>query len=319
MASLLFIDGQHGTTGLSILQRLEGRRDLQLIELAPELRRDLSARVDAIARSDIAVLCLPDAAAREIAQATEGVTSCAIIDASTAHRVHGAWTFGFPELTRGQRSTLRESRRISNPGCYSTGAIALLRPLSDEGLLDRSMVHTVLGVSGYSGGGKDLIHLHESVTDIEPFGLYGFDLDHKHLPEIVKYGGLGRTPIFVPSVGHFPQGMLVVIPLSRDHVQAGFERVHQALADRYAGEPLLKVRPFREQEWLSRGRFLRADRLAGRNDMELAVYADAKGERGLLVACLDNLGKGASGAAVQLINIKLGVAETAGLMPNGAT
>src|SRR5678815_2172826 len=309
----IFIDGQHGTTGLQILDRLKDRPDIELLELPMADRKDLGKRAEIAKSADIAVLCLPDAAAKELVAAL-GDSDTVVIDASTAHRVADGWTYGFPELTKAHRQKLLESKRISNPGCYPTGAIAILRPLIDAGLLRADSTPAVFGVSGYTGGGKELIAVHEK-PDVEPFGLYGMELTHKHVPEMKKYSGLVHAPLFVPSVGHYAQGMLVMVPITRDIAAKKLEPkdVQDVLAERYAGETFVKVRPFADRSWLERDRFLRADRLIDTNSMELAVYANPAEEQILAVASLDNLGKGASGAAVQTINLKTGVDEATGL------
>jgi N-acetyl-gamma-glutamyl-phosphate reductase len=309
----IFIDGQHGTTGLQILDRLKDRPDIELLELPMAERKDLAKRAEIARAADIAVLCLPDAAAKELVAAL-GDADTVVIDASTAHRVADGWTYGFPELGKAHRQKLLESRRISNPGCYPTGAIALLRPLIDTGLLRADSTPAVFGVSGYTGGGKELIAVHEK-PDVEPFGLYGMELTHKHVPEMKKYSGLKHAPLFVPSVGHYAQGMLIVLPITRDITTRPVDAkdVQQVLAERYEGEKFVTVRPFADRGWLERDRFLRADLLVDTNSMELAVYANPAEEQILAVASLDNLGKGASGAAVQTINLKTGVDETTGL------
>src|SRR5882672_6346573 len=310
----IFIDGQHGTTGLQIHQRLKDRPDIELLELPMADRKDLAKRAEIARAADIAVLCLPDAAAKELVAAL-GDADTVVIDASTAHRVADAWTYGFPEMAKDHRQKLLDSRRISNPGCYPTGAIAILRPLVDAGIVRASSTPAVFGVSGYTGGGKELIAVHENTPDVEPFGLYGVELTHKHVPEMKKYSGLSHAPLFVPSVGHYAQGMLVMVPITRDILgkQANAADVQKVLVDHYAGEKFVTVRPLADRSWLERDRFLRADRLIDTNSMELAVYGnDAEGNI-LALASLDNLGKGASGAAVQVINLKTGVDEATGL------
>ena len=309
----VFIDGQHGTTGLQIHDRLKDRPDIELLELPMADRKDLAKRAEIARAADIAVLCLPDAAAKELVAAL-GDSDTVVIDASTAHRVADGWTYGFPELSKAHRQKLLESKRIANPGCYPTGAIGLLRPLIDAGLVRADSTPAVFGVSGYTGGGKELIAVHEK-PGVEPFGLYGMELTHKHVPEMKKYSGLKHAPLFVPSVGHYAQGMLIVLPITRDITTKKIDAadVQQVLAEHYEGEKFVTVRPFADRSWLERDRFLRADRLIDTNSMELAVYGnDAEGTI-LAVASLDNLGKGASGAAVQTINLKTGVDEATGL------
>jgi N-acetyl-gamma-glutamyl-phosphate reductase len=309
----IFIDGQHGTTGLQIHDRLKDRPDIELLELPMADRKDLAKRAEIARAADIAVLCLPDAAAKELVAAL-GEADTVVIDASTAHRVADGWTYGFPELSKQHRQKLLDSRRIANPGCYPTGAIAILRPLIDAGLVRADSTPAVFGVSGYTGGGKELIAVHEQ-PDVEPFGLYGMELTHKHVPEMKKYSGLKHAPLFVPSVGHYAQGMLVIVPITRDITVKTIEakNVQQVLGERYAGEKFVTVRPFADRSWLERDRFLRADRLVDTNSMELAVYANPAEQQILAIASLDNLGKGASGAAVQTINLKTGVDEATGL------
>jgi N-acetyl-gamma-glutamyl-phosphate reductase len=309
----IFIDGQHGTTGLQILDRLKGRPDIELLELPMADRKDLGKRAEIAKASDITVLCLPDAAAKELVAAI-GDADTVVIDASTAHRVADGWTYGFPEMAKDQRQKLRDSHRISNPGCYPTGAIALLRPLVDAGIVRKDATPAVFGVSGYTGGGKDLIAVHET-PGVEPFGLYGLGLAHKHVPEMKKYSGLTHAPLFVPSVGHYAQGMLITVPITRDITtrQVTAKDVHGVLADRYKGEAFVPVRPLGDKSWLERDQFLRADRLINTNTLELAVYGNDADGNVVAIASLDNLGKGTSGAAVQVINLKTGVDETTGL------
>jgi len=314
----IFIDGQHGTTGLKIHERLKDRPDIELLELPMADRKSLPARVEIARAADIAVLCLPDAAVKELMAALDGAeggdADVCVIDASTAHRVADGWTYGFPELSKQHREKLRVSRRISNPGCYPTGAIAILHPLVEAGIVRADSTPAVFGVSGYTGGGKELIEVHEK-PGVEPFGLYGLELTHKHVPEMKKYSGLSRTPLFVPSVGHYAQGMLITVPITRDITAKAVNaaEVQKVLADHYAGETFVTVRPLADRKWLERDRFLRADRLIDTNSMELAVYGNDADGNVLAVASLDNLGKGASGAAVQVINLKTGVDETTGL------
>jgi N-acetyl-gamma-glutamyl-phosphate reductase len=310
----IFIDGQHGTTGLKIHERLKDRPDIELLELPLADRKDLAKRVEITRAADIAVLCLPDAAVKELMAALGDADTC-VIDASTAHRVAEGWTYGFPELSKAHRTALLASKRIANPGCYPTGAIAILRPLVDAGIVRADATPAVFGVSGYTGGGKELIEVHEKNPDVEPFGLYGVELTHKHVPEMKKYSNLQHAPLFVPSVGHYAQGMLVMVPITRDIVakKVTAADVQKVLADYYAGETFVPVRPLADRKWLERDRFLRADRLIDTNSMELAVYGNEAEQQILAVASLDNLGKGASGAAVQVINLKTGVDETTGL------
>ena len=263
----IFIDGQHGTTGLQIHERLKDRPDIELLELPMADRKDLAKRVEIAKSADIAVLCLPDAAAKELVAALGDADTC-VIDASTAHRVAEGWVYGFPELEKAHRAKLLASKRISNPGCYPTGAIAILRPLVDAGIVRADATPAVFGVSGYTGGGKELIAVHEQNPDVEPFGLYGVELTHKHVPEMKKYSNLQHAPLFVPSVGHYAQGMLVMVPITRDIVakKVSAADVHKVLADYYAGETFVPVRPLSRPQ-VAGARPLPAGRPADRHQL----------------------------------------------------
>lgn len=310
----IFIDGEAGTTGLQVRERLEKRGDIELIQLDPALRKDAGARKDALNSCDAAILCLPDDAAKEAVKLVEN-ENVVVIDASTAFRVADGWTYGFPELAPGHRDLVKNSKRISNPGCYPTGFIALTRPLVDAGILSAGSALTVNAVSGYTGGGKALIKVYEE-EEHEPWGAYGFNLEHKHLPEMAKWSKLGREPIFMPSVGSFAQGMVVSVPLHYDALSSdgrSAERLHQCLRERYADSIYVSVRDLNKTDDLERGAFMRPDSLANTNKLELSVYANDKKQTAILVARLDNLGKGASGAAVQNMNLSLGLEETTGL------
>lgn len=315
MAARVFIDGEAGTTGLQIRERLLARRDIDLISLDDAARKDAGARRDALRAADVAILCLPDDAAREAAALVEGAPT-KLIDASTAHRTAPGWVFGFPEFRAGQREAVIGASRVSNPGCYSTGAIALLAPLAAAGLLPADFPVTVNAVSGYSGGGKALIRRYEAKGEEgfkpDPFYAYGLTLAHKHVPEITRWAGLAHPPIFQPAVAAYAQGMLVNVPLALWALpkRPAPADIHAALAERYAGARFVRVAPLGEAAGLKE---LDPQALNGTNMLELFVFADAATGRAVLTARLDNLGKGASGAAVQNLNLLLGLAEDAGL------
>lgn len=304
MKPRIFIDGEHGTTGLQIRSRMEGRRDVELLSIPEAERRNAAMREDLLNTADIAILCLPDDASREVVTMLAGNASTRLIDTSTAHRTAEGWVYGFAELEKDQAQKIRDARFVANPGCYPTGAIALLRPLRDAGLIPGDYPVSVNAVSGYTGGGKQLIAQMEDSAHPDHIAsqhfLYGLDLAHKHLPEMKVYGRLPRAPIFAPSVGRFAQGMLVQVPLHLEGVSA--ETVHATLADHYAGQNIVTLASPAESAATKR---LDPTELAGTDGMKLHVFASPDGSRLNLVALLDNLGKGASGAAVQNMDLML--------------
>ena len=316
MTYKIFIDGEEGTTGLQIRQRLERRPELSLIHLPNKGRKDPGMRREAFLAADVGILCLPDSAAREVVSFLNGANT-KLIDASTAHRVSDNWVYGFPELNQEQKGLISSASRVTNPGCYSTAAIALLRPLVSGGIIPVDYPVTINAISGYSGGGKTLIARMEDATlknkiRAEYFA-YGLSLEHKHIPEIVFYSGLNNRPVFVPSVGRFRQGMVVQIPLQLWSLQPkpSVKKICNTLKTFYSGQTFVSVA--NEVDIESRLAFLDPEELNNTNRIRLFVFSNEEYDQIVLTAQLDNLGKGAAGQAIQNLNLMLGLPETSGL------
>lgn len=302
----VFIDGEVGTTGLQIRTRLEGRSDIDLVSIDPAKRKDDDEKRRILNSVDLAILCLPDDAARASVAMVEN-PSVKILDASTAHRTDSEWVYGFPELLPGQFERIIAAKRVSVPGCYPTGALGLVRPLVDAGLMSPDHLLTINAVSGYTGGGRKLIEAFEGVGDDridDAYRVYALELKHKHVPEMHLYSGLTNRPIFSPSVGRYRQGMLVQIPLHLASLQGkpSAKAIHDALSARYEGRQFVKVMPYPPTETV-----LEPEALNGTNTLELYVFSNEEEGHALLTARLDNLGKGASGAAVQNLELMLGL------------
>ena len=317
MAPKVFIDGEAGTTGLQIHRRLKERRDLALLAIDPARRKDANARRELLNGADLVILCLPDEAAREAVALIES-NSVRVIDASTAHRTERGWTYGFPEMSAEQRKAIANSRRVANPGCYPTGFIGLVRPLVEAELLPRDWPVTVNAVSGYSGGGRSMIAEFEDTAAPNytrvPYRIYALGLAHKHVPEMQAHTGLTHRPLFAPAVGRYAQGMIVEVPLPLDALPTApkLKDLHAALTRAYDGEAFVEVASLEEAAAL---KTLEPEALNGTNRMRLYVFGSDEAKQARLVALLDNLGKGAAGAAVQNLNLMLGLPETAGLGP----
>lgn len=312
MAYKIFVDGQEGTTGLQINEYLARRADIEVLRIDPEKRKDSAERKRLINASDVTFLCLPDDAAREAVALVDNPRTC-VIDASTAHRVDPAWAFGLPELARDQREKIRTGKRIANPGCHATAFILALRPLVADGLLPADTQIAANSITGYSGGGKKMIEHYRSPQRIDAPRPYALGLTHKHLPEMRAYTGLAVAPIFQPIVGPFYKGLAVTAYLHPRQLsrKATPEDVRTILADYYAGEAFIRVAPV-DLEANTEGGFFDVEANNDTNRVDLFVFGNE--ERMLVVARLDNLGKGASGAAVQAMNVHLGVEESLGLV-----
>jgi N-acetyl-gamma-glutamyl-phosphate reductase len=313
MSTIVYVDGQEGTTGLRIHELLARRTDIEVLRIDPDRRRDDAERARLLNACDVAFLCLPDAAAREAAALVVNPRTC-IIDASTAHRTAPGWAYGLPELCPGQRGAIRAAKRISNPGCHATAFVLLLRPLVDAGLVTADLPLSATSITGYSGGGKKMIAQYQAGGDprLGSPRPYGLALAHKHLPEMKVHGGLRQAPVFMPIVADFYQGLAVSVPLHLSQLRGGTdgEAIQRALAAHYAGERFVRVMPLSDPATLEQG-FFDVQACNGSNACELFVFANDR--QALLLARLDNLGKGASGAAVQSMNVHLGLDEGLGL------
>jgi len=317
MTYAVFVDGQEGTTGLRIHEYLAQRQDIEVLRIDADKRKDATERARLLNAADVAFLCLPDAASREAAAMISNPNTC-LIDASTAHRTVPGWTFGLPELCKGQREAIRAAKRIANPGCHASAFILALRPLVDAGLLGAEALVSAASITGYSGGGKSMIAQYEAGGDarLQAPRPYALSLTHKHLPEMMAHTGLRHAPVFQPIVGNFYKGLAVSVPLHLSQLRAGSTpaQVREALAAHYEGERFIRVMPLRDPATLEDGFFdVQACNDTNRVDIFVFGSPDDKPGQILLMARLDNLGKGASGAAVQAMNVHLGVEESLGL------
>ena len=314
---VVFVDGQEGTTGLRIHEYLAARSDIEVLKIDAERRKDAAERARLLNAADVAFLCLPDAAAKEAVALVTNPHTC-VIDASTAHRVAPGWTFGIPELAPGQREALRHAKRIANPGCHSTAFIALLRPLVDAGLVARDLPVTATSITGYSGGGKKMIEEYHAGGNavLEAPRPYGLKLSHKHVPEMMAYTGLTVKPVFMPIVGNFCKGLAVSVPLHLSQLRSGSDgaadgaAIVRAFERHYEGERFIRVMPLADPA-ITEPNFFDVQGANDSNRIDLFVFADEK--QAILIAREDNLGKGASGAAVQCMNLHLGCDEGLGL------
>ncbi|MBA4176019.1 MAG: N-acetyl-gamma-glutamyl-phosphate reductase [Leptothrix sp. (in: Bacteria)] len=312
MSTKVFVDGQEGTTGLRIHEYLTARRDVEVLRIAPEKRKDSAERARLLNAADVAFLCLPDDAAREAAAMIDNPRTC-LIDASTAHRTVSGWAYGLPELAPGQRDAIRANKRIANPGCHASAFILLLRPLVDAGLVPAAAFVSATSITGYSGGGKKMIEQYQAIP-LEPALTsprpYGLTLAHKHLPEMAAHTGLAAPPVFQPIVGNFYKGLAVSVPLSLTALGTTAQALQSAFEAHYAGERFIRVMPLRDAATLAGG-FFDVQGCNDTNRVDLFVFASET--QAIVMARLDNLGKGASGAAVQAMNVHLGVDEALGL------
>jgi N-acetyl-gamma-glutamyl-phosphate reductase len=311
MSYTAFVDGQEGTTGLRIHEYLAQRKDIEVLRIDPERRKDAAERARLLNAADIAFLCLPDAAAREAVALVTNPRTC-LIDASTAHRTQPGWAFGLPELAAGQRQAIRAGKRIANPGCHASAFILLLRPLVDVGLVPSDTALSATSITGYSGGGKKMIEQYQAATEpvLTSPRPYALGLNHKHVPEMMAHTGLMARPIFMPMVGNFYKGLAVTVPLDLGALGTTAEALHRGFEARYANERFIRVMPLRDPATLEEGFF---DVQACNDTNRVDIFVFANETQALLMARLDNLGKGASGAAVQSMNVHLGLDEGLGL------
>jgi len=313
MKHVVFVDGQEGTTGLRIHEVLAARGDIELLSIDPDKRKDSAERARLLNAADVAFLCLPDAAAREAAALVTNPKTC-LIDASTAHRTRPDWVFGLPELAPEQRERLRSTKRIANPGCHATAFILLMRPLVDAGIVAPDLPVSATSITGYSGGGKKMIEQYRADGDAKLMSPrpYGLALSHKHIPEMMVHTGLTTKPVFLPIVGNFYKGLSVSMPLHFSELSpdADADSLQRTFEQRYAGEPFIRVMPLSDAATLEDGYF-DIQACNDTNRCDIFIFADA--QQAVLVARLDNLGKGASGAAVQCMNVHLGLDESLGL------
>jgi len=314
MSYTVFVDGQEGTTGLRINEYLAQRRDIEVLRIDADRRKDAAERARLLNGADVAFLCLPDAAAREAVALVTNPRTC-VIDASTAHRTQPGWVFGLPELAPGQREKLRAAKRIANPGCHASAFIMLLRPLVDAGLVDPSLAASATSITGYSGGGKKMIEQYEAAADpvLSAPRPYGLALAHKHIPEMMLHTGLTTRPMFMPIVANFYKGLALTVPLHLSQLRAGATAgdLQRCFERHYAGERFVRVMPLSDPATIEAGGYFDVRAANDTNRVDLFVFA--REQQALLIARLDNLGKGASGAAVQAMNVHLGVDEGLGL------